>query len=312
MSRSSVPTSVVRWLERLFQISPEAVSVLQLECQPLGEEMPQSTKTAILIIGGAEDKVHGREILHNFYGRSGSTDAQIAIIPSASREPAIIGDRYRTIFTEMGAKGIEVLDIQDRAQCDDPLLQSYVETCTGVFMTGGDQLRLCSLLADTPIMNIIRARAQRGEIALAGTSAGAAVMGHFMIAGGGSGECPNRSLVDITTGLGIVPELIVDQHFHNRNRMARLMSAIAAHPNQVGIGIDEDTCALFQGDGCFEVIGRGTVTVIDPADMVQTNHPATGATDPISIWNLRLHILSHGDRYDFRKRKPLAGDRPIP
>jgi cyanophycinase len=310
MSRSSVPTSVVRWLERLFfKVSLEEISVPQLECPPLGEEMPQSTKTAILIIGGAEDKVHGREILHNFYSRSGSTDAQIAVIPSASREPAIIGDRYREIFSEMGAKGIEVLDIQDRVQCDDPLMQSYVETCTGVFMTGGDQLRLCSLLADTPIMNIIRTRAQRGEIALAGTSAGAAVMGHFMIAGGGSGECPNRSLVDITTGLGIVPELIVDQHFHNRNRMARLMSAIATHPDLIGIGIDEDTCTLFQGDGCFEVLGRGTVTVIDPTEMFHTNHPHIGATDPISIWNLRLHILCHGDRYDLRKRKPLPGNR---
>ena len=86
--------------------------------------MPQSTKTAIMVIGGAEDKVHGREILHSFFGRSGATDARIAIIPSASREPAIIGDRYRTIFEEMGAKGIEILDIRDREQCDDPLMRS--------------------------------------------------------------------------------------------------------------------------------------------------------------------------------------------
>lgn len=268
--------------------------------------MPQSTKTAIMVIGGAEDKVHGREILHSFFGRSGATDARIAIIPSASREPAIIGDRYRTIFEEMGAKGIEVLDIRDRQQCDDPIVQSYVENCTGVFMTGGDQLRLCSLLADTPTMKIIRQRAQRGEITLAGTSAGAAVMGHFMIAGGGSGECPNRSLVDMTTGLAIIPEVIVDQHFHNRNRMARLISAIAAHPDRLGIGIDEDTCAVFEGDGMLEVIGRGTVAIVDPGEMSYTNQSHIGATDPISICNLRLHILSHGDRYDFRNRVPLS------
>ena len=268
--------------------------------------MPQSTKTAIMIIGGAEDKVHGREILRSFFNRSGATDAAIAIIPSASREPAVIGERYREIFTEMGAKGIEILDIRDRDQCADPLMQSYVESCTGVFMTGGDQLRLCGLLADTPLMDTVRQRAQRGEITLAGTSAGAAVMGYYMIAGGGSGESPNRSLVDITTGLGIIPELLVDQHFHNRNRMARLMSAIAAHADRLGVGIDEDTCALFEGDGILQVIGKGGVTIIDPEALVHTNHASVEATEPLSICNLRVHILVHGDRFDLRKRSLIV------
>ncbi|HEY9753386.1 MAG TPA: cyanophycinase [Coleofasciculaceae cyanobacterium] len=273
--------------------------------------MPQSTKTAIMVIGGAEDKVHGREILHSFFNRSGAANARIAIIPSASREPAVIGERYRSIFEEMGAKGIEILDIRDREQADDPLIKSYVEDCTGIFLTGGDQLRLCGLLADTPLMQIIRERSRSRAITLAGTSAGAAVMGHYMIAGGGSGESPNRSLVDMTTGLGFLPDLIVDQHFHNRNRMARLVSAISAHPDRIAIGVDEDTCALFESDGLLEVIGRGTVTVLDPKEMIYTNHPYTGATDPISISNLRLHILCHGDRYDLNKRTPLGLRRDL-
>lgn len=310
MSRSSIPTSVTKLLERWFHLSPNASADAQRMFQFLGEEMPQSTKTAIMIIGGAEDKVHGREILRSFFNRSGSTDARIAIIPSASREPAVIGERYREIFTEMGAKGIEILDIRDRDQCEDPLLQSYVENCTGVFMTGGDQLRLCGLLADTPFMNMVRQRAQRGDITLAGTSAGAAVMGHFMIAGGGSGESPNRSLVDITTGLGIIPELLVDQHFHNRNRMARLMSAIAAHSDRLGVGIDEDTCALFEGDGLLQVIGKGSVTIIDPAALLHTNHAAVAATDPLSISNLRVHLLVHGDQFDLHKRMPIVPALP--
>ncbi len=304
MNKGSVYTSVMKLWERFFPIAPELVAS-QIEFQVLGENMPQSTKTAIMVIGGAEDKVHGREILQNFFGRSGSAEARIAIIPSASREPAIIGERYLTIFGEMGAKGIEILDIRDREQCEDPLMQSYVENCTGVFMTGGDQLRLCGLLADTPLMKTVRQRAQQGDITLAGTSAGAAVMGHYMIAGGGSGESPNRSLVDMTTGLGIIPEVIVDQHFHNRNRMARLMSAIAAHPDRMGIGIDEDTCALFEGDGTLQVIGKGTVTILDSSELCYTNHTKVGATDPLSIGNLRLHILSHSDRYDFHKRLPV-------
>jgi len=306
MSKSSIPTSVTKLLEHWFHLSPNISADPQRMFQFLGEEMPQSTKTAIMIIGGAEDKVHGREILRSFFNRCGSTDARIAIIPSASREPAVIGERYREIFTEMGAKGIEILDIRDRDQCEDLLLQSYIENCTGVFMTGGDQLRLCGLLADTPLMNMVRQRAQRGEITLAGTSAGAAVMGHFMIAGGGSGESPNRSLVDITTGLGIIPELLVDQHFHNRNRMARLMSAIAAHSDRLGVGIDEDTCALFEGDGLLQVIGKGSVTIIDPADVIHTNHAAVAATDPLSISNLKVHLLVHGDQFDLHKRMPVV------
>ncbi len=270
--------------------------------------MPQSTKTAILVIGGAEDKVHGREILHTFFGRSGSGDARIAIIPSASREPAIIGERYVRIFEDMGAKEVRVLDIRDRAQAEDRDLQKYVEECTGVFMTGGDQLRLCGLLADTPLMEKIRQRVQQGEISLAGTSAGAAVMGHHMIAGGGSGESPNRSLVDMATGLGIIPEIVVDQHFHNRNRMARLMSAVAAHPERLGIGIDEDTCALFERDGLLQVMGKGTVTIVDPGEMTYTNYDKVGATDPVSLHNLRVHILSYGDCYHLHKRSLILAD----
>ncbi|MBF2079773.1 MAG: cyanophycinase [Synechococcales cyanobacterium T60_A2020_003] len=280
--------------------------MLQLETQFLQQRMPQTTKTAVMVIGGAEDKIHGRQILQTFFGRSGGSDAHIAIIPSASREPAIIGDRYRTIFQDMGAKTIDILDIRERWEGEKPEWMDIVEACTGVFMTGGDQLRLCGLLTDTPIMDRIRVRAQLGEITLAGTSAGAAVMGEYMIAGGGSGESPNRSLVDLTMGLSILPELLVDQHFHNRNRMARLMSAIATYPDRLGIGIDEDTCALFEGDGLVQVIGRGTVTIVDPAELSYTNQSDVDTTDPLSIHNLRVHVLSHGDSYDMHKHNAIA------
>lgn len=294
-----------RWLERIANFVPLSGMMLQLESESLPSRMSEKTNTAVMVIGGAEDKVHGRMILTTFFNRSGGTDARIAIIPSASREPAVIGNRYHTIFHEMGAKAIEIVDVRDRAQGDDPQWHEFLDTCTGVFLTGGDQLRLCGLLADTPLMEKVRQRAQLGEITLAGTSAGAAVMGQSMIAGGGSGESPNRSLVDLTAGLNIIPDIIVDQHFHNRNRMARLISAIASYPDRLGIGIDEDTCALFESDGSFRILGKGTVTIIDPANVVHTNHPNAGTTDPLSIHNLRVHILCHGDRYDYYKRTLL-------
>lgn len=304
MNRNSIPWAQL--LEQLIHRVPKSFSrsdmMLQLDSQPLQQRMPQPTKTAVLVIGGAEDKIHGRQILHTFFQRSGGTDARIAIIPSASREPTVIGSRYHDIFEEMGAKAIEVIDIREREHGEDETWQAYVQDCTGVFMTGGDQLRLCGLLADTSIMDQVRLRAQAGEITLAGTSAGAAVMGYHMIAGGGSGESPNRALVDMTTGLGIIPEVIVDQHFHNRNRMARLLSAVASNVGKIGIGIDEDTCAMFEGDGTFQVIGKGTVTIVDPGEVSYTNYATVDTTEPLSIHNLRLHILSHGDRYDLAKR----------
>ncbi|MGL5193836.1 MAG: cyanophycinase [Chroococcales cyanobacterium] len=276
--------------------------MLQLDTQSLQQKMPQTLKSTVMVIGGAEDKVHGREILHTFFTRAGGSEAKIAIVPCASREPSAIGDRYQKIFAEMGATSIELLDIRERTQGEDPKWQEYMEECTGVFMTGGDQLRLCALVADTPLMEKVRMKVREGKIVLAGTSAGAAVMGHHMIAGGGSGESPNRSLVDMATGLGILPDVIVDQHFHNRNRMARLLSAIASHPDRLGIGIDEDTCAMFQGDGVIEVIGKGTVTIVDPGSAFATNEQQVGATDPLSLYNMRLHILCHGDRFELRQR----------
>jgi len=297
-------------LERLTHFmpgtTPNADDMLQLDPRLLQPRMPQPTKTAVMVIGGAEDKIHGRLILQTFFQRCGATDARIAIIPSASREPAATGSRYVAIFEEMGAKAIEVVDIREREHGSNPQWQAFIEECTGVFMTGGDQLRLCGLLSDTPIMECVRTRARLGEITLAGTSAGAAVMGQQMIAGGGSGESPNRSLVDMTAGLGIIPEVVVDQHFHNRNRMARLLSAVASNMDKLGIGIDEDTCAMFEHNGTFQVIGKGTVTIIDPGKSSYTNYPHISDTDPLSIHNLRLHILGHGDRYDLHNRQMVS------
>ncbi|MGD1702214.1 cyanophycinase [Dapis sp. BLCC M229] len=281
--------------------------MMQLESQVLELDTLRPTKTTIMVIGGAEDKVHGKEILQTFFNRAGGINSKLGVIPSASREPAAQGDRYRRVFEDMGAVDIKIFDIRERYQGEDPIWLEYLEDCTGVFMTGGDQLRLCALLAETPLMDNIRSKALEGKIALAGTSAGAAVMGYHMIAGGGSGSSPNRALVDMTNGLAILPELIVDQHFHNRNRMARLLSAIATHPDKVGIGIDEDTCALFERDSQIQVMGKGTVTIIDPIEMSYTNAAKVGVEEPLSLSNLRVHIMCHGDSYDLHSHTMKPG-----
>ena len=266
----------------------------------------RSTKNAILVIGGAEDKVHGKEILQTFFQRSGGRDAVIGIVPCASREPTLIGERYYRLFNDMGAKEIKVLDVRDRSGAGDSGYRNFVENCTGVFLTGGDQLRLCGLLADTSLMNRIVERAQKAEISLAGTSAGAAIMGHHMISGGSSAECPNRALVDMAKGLNIIPGVLVDQHFYNRNRLARLLSAVCVHPELLGIGIDEDTCALFESDGVIQIIGKGAVTIVDARKMSYSNQDKATGSQPLSMHNLKLHILSYGDRYDLQDNLPLS------
>jgi len=275
----------------------------QLESQFLGENLPQRLKTAVMAIGGAEDRVRVRHILHTFFERAGSRSARIMIIPAASRDPESMGRIYQDIFEDMEAKAVNVLNVREREQGEDPLLLRYLEDCTGVFMSGGDQLRLCALLAGTPLMEKLCSLVWQKQLTLAGTSAGAAVIGHHMIAGGGSGEFPNRSLVEMSTGLGIIPEIILDQHFHKRNRMCRLISAVANYPEKLGVGIDEDTCALFEGDGLLQVIGKGTVTIIDPGQVIPRTQPHVGTSEPLRLHNLRLHILSHGDRYSLPKRE---------
>lgn len=268
--------------------------------------MAISTQYPVMVIGGAEDKVNGCSILTAFFQSAGGTLAKIGIIPCASQEPSVVGDRYYQIFEKMGAQQAQILDIRQPQECDTEGWLNILADCTGIFVTGGDQVRLCDLIGGSKFIDSIKTRIKLGTLVLAGTSAGAAIMGEKMIAGGSSGESPNQLLVDLMDGLGIFPELLVDQHFHNRNRMARLMSAIAAHPDKLGMGIDEDTCAAFKKDGTFEVIGKGTITIIDPGSLTHTNHPEVADLSPISLHNLTVHVLSQGDRYHYQDRKVLS------
>lgn len=268
--------------------------------------MVNPTQYPIMVIGGAEDKVGQCSVLTTFFDSAGGTEATIGIVPCASQEPSVVGARYHRIFTQMGAKEVQVFDIKQPYECDEPRWRELLDRCTGVFLSGGDQVRLFNFLKGSTFIRILKEHVQMGSLAIAGTSAGAAVMGERMISGGSSGESPNRSLVDLMDGLSIVPELLVDQHFHNRNRMARLLSAIAAHPDKLGLGIDEDTCAAVRRDGTFQVIGKGTITVVDARELSHTNYRFSDVTSPLSLHDLRVHILSEGDEYDYLHRSVYA------
>ncbi len=281
----------------------EVQLVLSQQSMPIFTQDPMiSTRYPTMVIGGAEDKVNECDILTAFFESAGGKMSTIGILPCASQEPSVVGDRYYQIFRRMGATQVHILDIRNRNECDTDRWLQLLANCTGIFVTGGDQLRLCDLIGGSQFIASIQQRIKLGELVLAGTSAGAAIIGEKMISGGSSGESPNKLLVDLTDGLGLFPELLVDQHFHNRNRMARLMSAIAAYPDKLGIGIDEDTCAAFKGDDTFEVLGNGTITVIDPGRLSYTNYDKVAEATPISLHNLTVHVLSRGDRYNYKHR----------
>ena len=281
-----------------------------LEARPFPAQqfMAISTRYPVMVIGGAEDKVNECAILTAFFESVGGATARIGIIPCASQEPSVVGDRYYQIFQAMGAQEVQILDIREPKECDEERWLDILTECTGVFFTGGDQIRLSDLIGGSKFIATVKHRIKLGNLIFAGTSAGAAIVGEKMISGGISGESPNRSLVDLADGLSILPELLVDQHFHNRNRMARLMSAIAAHPDKLGIGIDEDTCAAFIDDRTFEVLGKGTITIVDPGKLIHTNYSAAGETCPLSLHNLTVHVLSPGDRYDYQYRTVLPAN----
>ncbi len=263
-----------------------------------------SDQLTVMAIGGAEDKIQDRLILRTFIKLSGGEQAKILLIPMASGEPVVKGEIYSSLFADLGAASTQVLLVEDRAAGESPDLVQQLDDCTGVFISGGDQSRLYGLLGDTPLSAQLRQRVYQGRIVLAGTSAGAAILGHHMIAAGGSGEAPNYGLVEIETGFGILPGAIIDQHFHNRNRLARLMSAIAPHPQAIGIGIDEDTCAIVNGQGQIQVIGKAAVTILQATapwsgkDFPLSESLPLSEPLPLSLHNLQLHLMGHGDVYD--------------
>ncbi|WP_287130959.1 cyanophycinase [Candidatus Cyanaurora vandensis] len=223
--------------------------------------MPIQPPVNVIIIGGAEDKENDKLILAKVFQAAGGLKARILIVPTASAEPELLGAVYEQLFIEMGAQSVVVLDLTTRAQADLPEMEWRLKQATCVFLTGGDQVRLTTILAHTRFSRVLRQLWEEHRLLIAGTSAGASALGSCMIAWGTSGESPSRSIVELATGMGLLPSLIIDQHFFNRNRLARLIAAVAAHPTYLGMGIDENTAVLLGAEGLFEVVGEGAVTI---------------------------------------------------
>lgn len=258
----------------------------------------------VIVIGGAEDKVGERAILSRFIALAGGTDARIAVISSASSLGPLAGQMYRKVFTELGAHDVNTIHALTRAQANDDQAARMVRDATGVFMTGGNQLRLSSTIGGTNLAQAILERHRHGSV-IAGTSAGASAMSSHMVAFGASGSSPKQRMVQMAAGLGLLPGVIIDQHFQQRNRLGRLLAIIAQNPSLLGLGIDEDTAGVVGPDHVLEVIGRRSVTIIDGAGS-DTDAWEVRAHRPLMISNVVLHSLPAGYRFDLARRVRVA------
>lgn len=263
----------------------------------------------LLIIGGAEDKLRQRQILARFVSLAGGADARIVVISTASSLGDEATELYQHLFRSMGVTDVRGLRPLVREDADDRRTIEQVNDATGIFMTGGNQLRLSSVIGGTGLGRALIERHRHGAI-IAGTSAGASAISSHMVAFGTSGASPKQRMTQMSAGLGLLPGVVIDQHFEQRNRFGRLMALIAQSPALLGIGVDEDTAALVTPTGVLEVIGKGSVTILDPAK-IQTDAYEVKRHRPIMVSGVVLHSLPSGYRFDIRKRRLMPPLRPV-
>ena len=261
---------------------------------------PTQNRGYIVPIGGAEGKGKKPRILSKFVKLCGGSDARILVIPTASLLNET-GPQYKKLFESLGANSMCV-PIEERKDCFDKELLRILGKATGVFITGGNQLRLSTILGGTPVARLIRSMNAEG-IHVAGTSAGAAIVAEHMIAGGRSGPSPRESGVELAPGLGLTNRVIVDQHFNQRQRMGRLLAALSFNPFACGLGIDENTAAFIAPDGSLEVVGKGTVTVVDPAELSHSSMSYVRPAEAVTLIGLKLHVLAEGAHFNLETRK---------
>ena len=260
----------------------------------------------VMVIGGAEDKLGERIVLTRFVQLAGGDHARIAVISTASSLGDAATDLYRHIFSRLGVAKITGLRPETREEANDPRTVDALKDATGIFMTGGNQLRLSSVIGGTALGAAILEAHGRGAI-VAGTSAGASAVATHMMAFGSSGATPKHRMAHVSVGLGLLVNVVVDQHFEQRTRLGRLLAVVAQSPSLIGLGLDEDTAAILDANDVLEVIGRGSVTIVDGTDVVTDAYQATGHK-PMMVSNARLHSLPSGYRFDLRARRVLPRD----
>jgi len=258
------------------------------------------TRGWIVPIGGAENKENDRRVLARFVEVSGGAAADIVVIPTASRLNET-GPRYEKLFSELGAARVSVMDFDTRRDCQEPNRLQRLEEASGIFFTGGNQLRLTTLLGGTPVATVIRRRNAAG-VTVGGTSAGASILSEHMIAFGDEGSSVISGSVRLAPGLGLTNRFVIDQHFRQRDRLGRLITALAYNPFAVGIGLDEDTAVFIGPDETLEVEGSGGVTIVDAKETTFSSMDSVSEGQPVCMLGLKVHILVAGATFNLHTR----------
>jgi len=267
------------------------------------------TRGWIVPIGGAENKENDRRILRRFVEVSGGDAADIVVIPTASKMHET-GPRYEALFRELGAGRVDVMDFDTRRDCQESNRLQRIEQATGIFFTGGNQLRLTALLGGTPVAQLIRRRNASG-VTVRGTSAGASILSEHMIAFGDEGSSVIAGSVRLAPGLGLTNRFVIDQHFRERDRLGRLITALAYNPFAIGIGLDEDTAVFIGPDEVLEVEGSGGVTLVDASDVSFSSADSVSEGQPVAVLGLKVHVLTPGTTFNLNTRTAHAA-RLIP
>jgi len=271
------------------------------------EPTVDAPRGVLLVIGGAEDKLGKRTILTRFARLAGGTAGTVAVISTASALGDTVTEVYRAIFERLGVAEVRGLRPETRAEADDPACAAMLDDVTGVFMTGGNQTKLSSVVAGTRLGAAIQEAYAAGAV-VGGTSAGASVVTSHMVATGAEGATPKERMVQLAAGLGLIDGVIFDQHFTQRNRYGRLLALVAHSPALLGIGVDEDTAMVITENRYLEVIGKGAVTIFDGSRAV-TKAYAAKRTQPLVVSGVVLHSLPAGERFDIRTRTLLPDRR---
>lgn len=267
--------------------------------------MGEKVRGNLVIIGGHEDKTGNCTILRRLVTLAGGREAVLLVLTTASQEGEATGRDYHDVFTRLGAAQVMITHVRSRWEADDPGQVRLAQAATGVFFTGGDQLRITATLGGTALGAALQECYEAGVV-VAGTSAGASAMSGTMILGGPEDDAPKKCTTAMAPGLGLLEEVVIDQHFAQRGRLGRLLSAVAQNPYVIGLGIDEDTAVVVRPDACFEVIGSRTVTVADGSRLMHSNASDSRPDDPLALLGVLLHTLPSGYGYDLRRRQPVV------
>lgn len=270
--------------------------------------MSEKISGNLIIIGGAEDKEGDKEILKRVAKYIDSEKEKLVIATIATEYPEKSYKKYKKVFEGLGIINIDNLDISRREDAFKLENIEIINNANLLFFTGGDQLRITSMIGGTLVYDAIKELCNRGGL-IAGTSAGASVMSDTMIVQGEDDESPHKCTLKMSPGLGLVKNIIIDQHFAQRGRIGRLLTAIAENPEVLGIGIDEDTAIVVSDKGKAEVIGSGAVYFIDGSSIDYSNVSEQYSEEVLSIFNVKLHVLKEGNKFNLLDKVPFEEEK---